>query len=83
MRRYDYKCQNPDCGLVFEYWKVKDLEDFPEIVKCDICGADSTKKPSGIVFDVARGKLGNEKNGYTTGCVSHCSEFGKYRGVKV
>jgi len=82
MRRDDYVCQNPECGLVFEYWK-KDLDNFPEIVECERCGANAIRKYSGLVFDVARGKLGNEENAYTTGCVNHCSEYGKYRGVRV
>jgi len=82
MRISDYKCINKECLNVFEYVKEKDLDSFPDRVECPKCKSEAHRVWN-LVFDVAKGKLGNAKNGYNNSAVDHCSEYGKFKGTKV
>jgi len=81
MRLSNYKCEK--CGHVFEYAKIDDLAGFPESVECEECKGESKRVWGFATFDVAQGKLGNSKDGYRSGCVSHPSQFGKYKGARM
>lgn len=79
----DYRCLNTKCGLVFEHWKIKALESFPEFVDCIECGSKSKRIWKFGTFDIARGRLGNYKNNYNTSTANKKSELGVYKGVKI
>jgi DNA-directed RNA polymerase subunit RPC12/RpoP len=81
MRFSDYKCN--ECGHVIEYAKEDDLANFPKEISCPECSKKMCRVFSKINFDVSQGKLGNAKDGYTTGCVAHPSQYGKFKGTKI
>jgi putative FmdB family regulatory protein len=83
MKFSDYRCK--DCEEVFEFTLYKHLDNFPEHPECEHCGSENTKRIySNITFDIAEGKTGNSKNGYSTGITSHPSSMlGKQKGKKI
>ena len=81
MRISDYKCTK--CEFVFEYCKDSDIDGFPNIVECEKCGEVAKRIWAIGDIDVAQGKLGRSLDGYTTGSVSHCSEYGRFKGTKI
>ena len=83
MKFSDYYCNK--CNRIFEITVINHLDSFPVNPMCSICGSVNTRrKYSDITFDIAEGKRGNSKNGYSNGIVDHPSSMiGKQKGKKI
>jgi hypothetical protein len=82
MKRSDFRCE--ECNTIFEIC-VEDIKyDFPKNPECTKCKSIKThRKFTNILIDVAEGRYGNSKTGYTKGIVYHPSRFGQFHGKKV
>lgn len=82
MRFSDYRCTK--CDEVFEYTKLKDLEDFPQHLKCPVCGSKSIRIYSNMTFAVAEGMCGNAGTGYGKSVTYHTNSLvANPKGTKV
>jgi hypothetical protein len=83
MRFSDYVCDR--CDKIFEYGKKNDLDSFPAQTECPECKqSDKTRRVwSNITMDIAEGRLGNYKNGYSNNTVNFPSNYGTYKGTRV
>lgn len=78
-----FKCKS--CGKEFEAFKNSSLDNFSDMKpECPDCNSvDTYYKFTFAAFDIAEGKCGNGKNGYSSGFVNHTSSYGKPKGVKI
>lgn len=83
----DFKCDN-GCKdkkgneIVETHSKTTAIEEHEEHL-CPICEKPMRKLFGAPAFNVAEGKLGNAKNGYSSNIVGKPSTMGSYRGKKI
>ena len=79
----DNGCKDEDGNPIKEtHTKADATVDHKEHL-CPKCEKPLRKLFGSPAFDVAEGKLGNAKNGYSSGYVGKPSHFGRYKGKKV
>ncbi|MHA1342369.1 MAG: FmdB family zinc ribbon protein [Promethearchaeota archaeon] len=66
MRIADYRCES--CESEQEVF-ISDIEMFPPIAECEVCGGECRRIFSRIAVICHQGKCGNSKNGYTSNSV--------------
>jgi len=78
----NYKCSK--CSNIFEVGKESIEDNFPDVVKCTECLADSASRVWGIAdFCVSGGMLGNSKTGYDNNITYHPSNYGRFKTKKL
>ena len=76
----NFRCDR--CKAIIEVYKNTLIEDFPETVKCTMCGGLETYRMWSMpLHDVCEGHVGNSKNNYeNNSIVYHPSKYGSYKG---
>ena len=79
----DFRCN--ECSKKFEVRKQSIRDDFPKSPKCPHCGETNTYRIyAPLTYEVAEGRAGNAKNGYSQGFVDHPSNIiGKVKGETI